>query len=180
MIAYRVDVRKDAKRILRELKGHPKLYQRALSAALNKAATRARSRFVKKLAKEVGLKQKDVRAFTTIRKGRPGELEALVEFNGRALNLIRFNAKQFKKGVRAKPWGKSRMHKGTFIANKGRTVFTRHGEAPRLPIYPVFGPSVPREAAKDHVVTEVDAVMREDLPKLLQHEVERFKAKIKR
>lgn len=177
MIAYRLNVQKDAKRILRELKGHPRLYERALNAALNKAATRARSRFVKKLARETGLKQKDIREFTTIRKSRFGGLTAIVEFNGRTLNLIRFNAKQFKKGVRAKPWGKFRMHEGTFIANKGRTVFIRAGE--RLDIYPVFGPSIPREAAKDHVVTEIDTVMREDLPKLLEAELKRLRSRIK-
>lgn len=117
---------------------------KATARALNRTGDFANTRSVRDLAKATGLKQKDVRAALIRTRATWNRLTYLIASIGKALNLIRFNARQAKAGVSASAWGVRKIYRGTFIANQGRTVFKREGTA-RLPIKPVYGPSLPRE-----------------------------------
>jgi hypothetical protein len=117
---------------------------KATAAALNRTGDYANTLTVRDLSKVTGLKQKDVRTALNRVRATWNNLEYRLAVIGKALNLIRFSARQTKKGVSASAWGKRKIYRGTFIANQGRTVFVRTSKA-RLPIRPVYGPSLPRE-----------------------------------
>lgn len=146
----KIDVRADLAAARRQLYSwQHSAIPKAAASALNRVANHANSLAVRDLAKVTGLKQKDVRAAMSRTRATWANLQARIATIGRALNLIRFAARQTKKGVTASAWGKRRLYRGTFIANAGRTVFKRATvggkRAGRLPIAPVHGPSLPRE-----------------------------------
>ena len=165
----RVDVKADIKAALRELnRVQREQVPKAAARALNTTATQAQGAAVKELAAETGLKQKDVRAAMHRTRATWRNLVAAVVATGRAVNLIRFtrqtrDAARKGAGVRANAWGKSRVYRGTFIGNQGRTVFVREGEA-RLPIKAVHGPSIPREMAREKVLKHLDQTIRTRWP----------------
>lgn len=145
-------------------KKHAAITRRALNRATNRTAASMRSKIAREVSKEMGLRAKDVRAATSLERGRVSRPGATIEARGRPLNLVRFRARQTKRGVRARPWGKPRVYSGTWIGNNGRTVFirtsrkrarsraagvrgssiTKHNQA----IRPVWGPGVARSVAE--------------------------------
>lgn len=171
-----------------ELVGLPKLqrnltmlerqvYPKAMSRAINRTATKVRSVAIKGAAKEMGLKQKDVREHTTLRRAHRGQPEARIEMRGRPFNLIRFRARQLKKGVKARPWGKTRTFQGAFIATVRGTevVFTRErrggDRVGRLPIRALHGPGIAKTAAEPHLAKARRELVATMLPERLEHEL---------
>lgn len=166
-----LDIQSDVDRMVKQMGADVRQVPKALNSTINKTATTIRKEGVRQLAKETGIKQKDIRRDVVIRKSNFQTLSARIRATGSFTNLIRFGARQTKKGVSAAPWKKRRVFKGAFIANKGRTVFVRKGKS-RLPIQPVFGPSLPREFLKKKIITLFNAVglrrFRELFPKELK------------
>lgn len=141
----KIDIKADVAAARRRLTGLQRnVIPQATTRALNRTGDHANTLTVRDLAKVTGLKQKDVRAALQRVRANFSNLTYRLTALGRALNLIRFAARQTKKGVSASAWGKRKIYRGTFIANQGRTVFVRTSEA-RLPIKAVHGPSLPRE-----------------------------------
>lgn len=63
-----------------------------------------------------------------------------------------FAARQFRYGVRAKPWNKPQRFKSAFIVQSiSGHVFKREGKA-RLPIEMLWGPAIPKEMMKEKTV----------------------------
>jgi len=130
------------------LRAVPKGWPRVASRALNKVATWARSRVVKGLAAELGLRQSYIRKkHTRLRRATWRHLGAAVRVEGRKrIRLIEFHARQTARGVSyriGKGGGRKRIAHA-FIATMpgGHTgVYVRTG-AKRLPIAERFGPSV--------------------------------------
>ena len=135
----------------------------ATARALNRTAAEARTQVVRKLASQTGLKQKSIREKLIVVRARRSSLVAELQVSGRPLNLLRFGARQTKRGVSAKAWGKRRVYPGTFLGNRGRTVFKRVG-GKRLPIKPVWGPSIPREFIRNQLDRTIGRVVRERFP----------------
>jgi len=153
----KISVRHELRALSRDLKRvHRKHVEPAARAALNRTGGSVRSVAVKEVARESGIKQKDVRGAVKLDKARKGgPLRAEIQGRGRPLNLIRFAARQLKKGVSAKPWNKKRVYgRGAFIDNDGRTVFKRTG-AGRLPIRGMYGASIATELVRDAVAAAV-------------------------
>lgn len=174
----RIDVRADLSAARRQLYSWQKsAIPKAAAAALNRVGTHANSLAVKELAGVTGLKQKDVREAMSRSRATWANLETRLKTIGRALNLIRFAARQTKKGVTASAWGKRRVYPGTFIANQGRTVFKRRTvggkRAGRLPIDAVHGPSLPREFARATFVRKLETAVtlkwREEFSRQLRY-----------
>ena len=119
------------------------------SRAINRTARTLFTRIKRQVAQDTGLKQKEIASRLMLVKSNKKTLFASVRMVGRWFNLIRFGAKQFKGGVRARAWGERKMYRGAFIANKGRTVFALTKEArekkSRLPIKALVGPNPSRE-----------------------------------
>lgn len=141
----KIDIKGDVAAARRRLNDmQRRILPAATNRALNRTGDHANTLTVRELAGITGLKQKDVRAAMTRVRANFSNLTYRLAAIGRALNLIRFGARQTKKGVSASAWGKRKIYRGTFIANQGRTVFVRTSHA-RLPIKAVHGPSLPRE-----------------------------------
>lgn len=177
--ALRIEIvgAQELERKLREY-GHVAL-PTAMARALNTTAITVRKETIAQVAKAMGLKQKDVRDKSTIRRADRQRLEAVIRFEGEALNMIRFRARQTKRGVSAAPWGQRRLFRSAFIATMpsgGTVVMVRHKESPkyqgRLPIRPVLGPGIAKTANDPELVKERERRIREILPDRLRRELE--------
>lgn len=136
----------------------------AAAHALNRTAQQVRSAAVKEVAQRTGVKQKDVRRVLDITvRATPARLTAVVQATGRTWNLIRLGARQVAKGVSYSAWGKRQLAAGAFLANKGRTVFRRVGKI-RLPIEPLYGPSIPRSMASKAVEDAMRSIIGDRWP----------------
>lgn len=163
-----ISIKADVKRALADLRNDRAAVEKAAARALNRTAQQVMSAAVKEIARETGLKQKDVREALRRVNAKARNLYAAVIAVGHAVNLIRFTKQtrdQARRagGVIANAWGKRKLYAGTFIGNKGRTVFVRKGKA-RLPIRSVHGPSIPREMAREKVRKHIEQVIRARWP----------------
>ena len=127
---------------------------KATSAALNRTASYVRTRVRREVAKQMGLKQKDIQRSITVKRSTTRLLIAAIIGSGKAIPLIRFKGtRQGAAGVRTQAYGATRVLPGTFIAMSrqgGKQVWKRTGKK-RLPIKVIMGPSVPATMANDAV-----------------------------
>jgi len=161
--------------------------------ALNRTATTVRASASRDIAREMGLPVSPVKKKIVIRRARKNRLYAVVRASGRPISLIQFAARQVRKGVSAKAWGKRKLYKGAFIARAkthkadeielrgtSEQVFVRKRSA-RLPIKKLWGPSIPRTMADETILKEIARTIDTTLPKRLEHElrayVQRLRAK---
>ena len=81
-------------------------------------------------------------------KARRGDEEYSIYIKSRYKNVIEFGARQTKRGVSAKVWGKRKIYRGAFIGggrNSGkRLVFKKLKDNPKR-IEALHGASLPRE-----------------------------------
>jgi hypothetical protein len=169
LMTLRVNIKHDVNRALRALGNDRVAVKKAAARALTRTADQVRSAAVKEIARETGIKQKDVRVALKRVRAKPTNLISAVIAIGRAVNLIRFTRqtrRQARKagGVVANAWGVRRLYRGAFIGNAGRTVFTRAPGASRLPIRAKHGPSIPREMAREKVAKHLERVIRTRWP----------------
>lgn len=142
--------------------------------ALNRAASKMSTETVRSVSKVMGVKQKDVRDRLTVRKATKTMQNALLRYRGRPFNLIRFKARQLKKGVKASPWGKRKLWEHAFIAEKNSVKFVairrRRGDkrVGRLPMDALHGPGIAKTAAEDQIAAVREDVMRTVYPAELQ------------
>jgi hypothetical protein len=178
-----IDVKFDVQAALRRNKGRERAVRQAAVRALNRTAQQVQTASVKAIARETGLKQKDVRVAMRRLRAKPSNLVATVIATGKAVNLIRFTrqtrrAARRAGGVIANAWGRKRLYRGTFIGNAGRTVFARTSKA-RLPIEPKYGPSVPRELAREYVAKFVRQTIRTSWPINFQSDLKYYLGRVK-
>ncbi len=162
--------------------GDAKTAHGAFRRAINHTGAKARTRTVRALAKQMGLKQSVVRTRIEERKANYERLEYVLKGSGEPLSLKEFGAKQFAYGVRAKPWGRSQRFEGVFIMagsrNSGRPVagghvFKRTNGSASLPIEKLYGPSIPREMVQGASAIAFSEVTK-DLGTRIQHELGRL------
>ena len=130
-----------------------KRWSRAVNTAVNETGRQTLTMAARLVSKEAGLKARITKKQFTVRKSRPATLTAHVVASGSPIQLIEFGARQTKRGVSAKAWGKRKTYPGTFIATMAsgkRGVFVRKGAA-RLPIRPLYGPGVPGTLAQEKI-----------------------------
>lgn len=154
-----------------------KRLHQSLSVAVNGAARSVRSKSASLIAKESGLRKKDVTPALMIRPySKPSTLSATVRGSGAPLPLIRFKAKQQKKGVKASAWGNAKLYPGTFIATmkSGHTgVFARTSRK-RLPIKELWGPGIAKTMADDAVSRVLEDYGRERLLANVSRQLDRY------
>lgn len=147
--------------------------QTAMSRAINDAGNYARTRVVRTLATQMGLAQGTVRqGLTTI----PARRSLVYELNstGGYLSLKSFDAQQRRAGVSARPWGRRKIFRGTFIIPRfGGQVFRRTTSA-RFPIVKLWGPAMPQELVRDKVPDEFERAAEERLGPRLRHHLDRL------
>lgn len=155
----------------------PPRLQQALSVGVNTTAKQIRTSAARKVAKQGGLKRKDVDpAIRVFPYSTPSTLTAFVRGSGRPIALFKFNAKQTGKGVTANAWGVRKLYKGTFIATmkSGHTgVFARTTKK-RFPIKELWGSGVTQVMSQAIVMSELEAEAKEKLTANVVRQLKRY------
>lgn len=129
--------------------------KRAFSRALNHEGRKAFTAIRRVLRKQTGLKAYDVNNAVKYGQATTNRLQSTIRATGRKEWLRKFGARQFKYGVRARPWNRSQRFNHAFIVKSldGNVFINTRGLNPRSgrknAIRPLFGPSVPEEMLKD-------------------------------
>ena len=144
-----VKVNSNFKKALRDIGNVPKKYvQKAMVTALNKVGAEVFTQAKRELKDATGLKIGVVAKGLAKDKARRGDETYTIRIKSRYKNVIEFGARQTKKGVSAKVWGKRRVYKHAFIAsgkNSGKQlVFGKTRGNPKK-LKALHGPSLPRE-----------------------------------
>ena len=125
-----VKVKSNMKKAIRDIGNVPKKYvQKALVTALNKVGAEVVTQAKRELKDATGLKAGVVAKKIKKDKARRGDETYSIKIKSKYLNLIEFTARQTKRGVSAKAWGKRKIYRGAFIGggrNSGkRLVFKK-------------------------------------------------------
>lgn len=165
MLTIRFDKDK-LKKLERELRNFPRALPKVMSRALTRTATSARTEISRSLASRIGMKIKDVRSRLTLTRATYSNWRSMVRISGRRFGLIKFAARQTKKGVTYRK-GRSRiLIRHAFIATMPsghRGVFIRKA-GPHLPIAEMRGPSLAQVFKGTR--GEVNRIQAESLAKL--------------
>lgn len=113
-----------------------------IARSLNRAGVSARTLLVREVARDLALKQSDVKPHIVTRDARPDTLTFSMEVSGARLSLKVFGARQTRKGVTANTGRGRQVYPGAFIMARNGHVFKRQGRA-RLPIDKLHGASLP-------------------------------------
>ncbi len=122
---------------------------RVIVRSVNKVGVSARRRVVDGIRQTVAIKAKDLRhRYVTLRKANYRRMYATIHISGGRIPLIRWGARQLKRGVsyRINRSGGRKKISGAFIATMDsghQGVYKRRGKA-RLPIDELHGPSIPQ------------------------------------
>ncbi len=157
-----INVETDFRLAQRMLRDVPHVVEKAAVRSLNRTNDSVESLARRMIAKDMGIPAKRVKAGMFKIRAIRNKLSAGTIARGRPINLIRFKARQTKKGVSASAWGTRKVYPGTFIANKGRTVFKRV-EGKHMPsrsgqtkhtqsIRGVWGPSIPKTMLERYIL----------------------------
>lgn len=133
------------------------LAQRAFRLALNKEGRKTFTQVKRALVKQTSIKYGTINQAMTFKASANNDLSIVIRGKGRHISTKEFGARQTKKGVRAKVWGKTQTYPGTFIVQiLGGHVFHRTSDE-RFPIKKHWGPSIPVEMVKDESVETFNA-----------------------
>ncbi len=123
------------------------------------------------LAKQTGAQQKRIRTKLNKVIASASRPEYRIVARDSFMSLKDFSPRQTSKGVSSAPWKKRRVFHGTFFGPGGH-VFRRLGKD-RLPLDRLHGPAIPRELLRGETRSEIDAVIAEQLPIRMAHEITR-------
>jgi len=171
-----VKVKSNMKEALRNLGTvHKKYVQKALVTALNKVGAEVVTQAKRELKDATGLKAGVVAKKTKKDKARRGDEEYSIFIKSRYLNVIEFGARQTKRGVSAKVWGKRKIYRGAFI-NSGRNsgkqlVFKKRKDDPKR-IEALHGASLPREFQRQDMEKIFKKKIKTRFPILFKRAVE--------
>ena len=170
-----VKVNSNFKKALRDIGNVPRKYvQKAMVTALNKVGAEVVTQAKRELKDATGLKAGTVAKKMTKDKARRGDETYSIRIKSRYLNLIEFNAKQTKRGVSAKAWGKRKNYRGTFIGsgrNSGKQlVFKKVKDSKRIKA--VHGASLPREFVREDMEKIFNKKIKTRFPILFKRALE--------
>lgn len=151
--------------------------KRAYRLLINEVGRATYTEVKSQLAKQVGVTQQTVVRRGALRR-RPATNDALeykIISNGEYMPLKDFSPTQFKKGVKAAPWGKRVIFKRSFFVSKaGGHVFKNTGEynskSKRFnAIEKMYGPAIPNEMLKGITRDAFFKVSRRNMQPRLEH-----------
>jgi hypothetical protein len=151
-----VEITIDSRSLEADLRDFPARSGKAMVRALNRGINSARTLGVREIARDTGLKSKDVRDAFKVREASLSRPEARLGTSLKRIPLIKFQARGPEpsrgkgRGVTYRGRNGRERIGGGFIATVGaghRGVFVRKGKG-RLPIREAFGPSLGRVFAK--------------------------------
>ena len=152
----------------------PKKARAAMLHAVNDTGDRARTQVVRSLAKQMGLPYGTVREGLTTRPAQPSALRYQIVSRGGYMSLRSFDPQERRRGISARPWGKRRVFRGTFIVRSlGGQVFRRTTRA-RFPIEKLWGPAMPTEMVRNATPKAFEDSVEVNLPIRLVHHLNRL------
>jgi len=164
----------DVERWIAACKEAPDRGAAAMRMAVNDAGNGARTQVVRTLARQMGVPVTTVRQSLTTIPATPRDLVYELGSVGGYLSLSSFDAQQRRAGVSARPWGRRRIFRGTFIIPRfGGHVFRRTTRA-RFPIQRLWGPAMPQELVRGTVPNVFEREVRQRLPVRLRHHLDRL------
>ena len=171
-----VKVNNNFKKALRDIGNVPRKYvQKAMVTALNKVGAEVVTQAKRELKEATGLKVGVVAKKIKKDKARRGDETYLIFIKSRYLNVIEFGARQTKRGVSAKVWGKRKVYRGAFIGrgrNSGKQlVFKKRKNAPKR-IEALHGASLPREFERQDMAKIFNKKIKTRFPILFKRAVE--------
>ena len=163
------------KKAIRDIGNVPKKYvQKALVTSLNKMGKEVMTQAKRELKDATGLKAGTVAKKMTKDKARRNDETYTIRIKSRYLNLIEFNARQTKKGVSAKAWGKRKNYRGALIGrgqNSGKElVFKKVRDSKRIKA--VYGASLPREFVRQDMEKIFNKKIKTRFPILFKNALE--------
>lgn len=197
-----IDMSSDIDELIKEFKGlQREVFPKALAQTLNRLTATARSRIIKHISADTGIKQKDIREGGITFEGRDRanfkKLYTTIHARRKGFNLVYFaGAKQTPQGVKVKAWKRLQMYEGAFIAplkfpgaggatQSRRQVMMRKrnasgGRVQRLPIKKLWGPSMLNEFTKPATKRIINQVIAENFGKELGKNLAFYAAAAKR
>ena len=171
-----VKVKSNMKEALRNLGTvHKKYVQKALVTALNKVGAEVVTQAKRELKDATGLKAGTVGKKIAKDKARRGDEEYTIRIKSRYLNLIEFGARQTKRGVSAKAWGKRKLYKHAFIGSGRKSgkqlVFGKTRGNPKK-LKALHGPSLPREFHRQDMESLFNKKIKTRFPILFKRALE--------
>lgn len=168
---------------LKRLLPSEKLAKIVMWRALNRGVIAGKTAASREAAKNYAVRQRQVSEKAKIIKPTQGNLEGVISFSGPALNIVDFRvspkqpqpAKRPVLRVTISKNGGQKPYKGAFlIPIRSGTVkaFRRDGKD-RLPISPVYGPSIATLVGGERVRDAVQDRMIEVVVTRLDHEINR-------
>ena len=151
-----------------------KYIQKALVTSLNKIGAEVFTQAKRELKDATGLKVGVVAKGLKKDKARRNDETYSIHIKSRYKNVIEFGARQTKKGVSAKVWGKRRVYKHAFIGsgkNSGKQlVFKRLKGSKRIKA--LHGASLPREFERQDMKKIFNKKIKTRFPILFKRAIE--------
>ncbi len=179
MITIDIDKIKEVEKELGEYKNKAPV---ALSRAINRAASNAKTNASRKVREQYTVKSKDVNSTISITKASTGSLGAVIKSKGERMPLIKFKVSPSSPRPKNPPKvlrvevkkGGLKNLVGAFVANvSGNKVFKRI-TSKRLPIQQLFGPAVPQMLGNISVKEFIENEAKKVFDQRLDHEIERI------
>lgn len=151
-----------------------------LYRALNRTGDQAFTAVKRVLSKETGLKIGRVARALNKRKAFTGRLAYEIVARGGFLKITagNFGARQVRRGVSHRAWGRRQTAQGAFIPSGYSVAFKRLGRE-RLPIRALYGPAIPREMVRGESDQAIRGKVRTVFIPRVLHETERAIASAK-
>lgn len=169
-VQVRIDMR-DVNRALRGIKSGTPI---AISRAMNRTIGSVQTAAVREVARDTGLRSRDVRKAMALERATVQALVAVLRITGRRIPLLAFAARQVRLGVTYRGRLGRGLVRSAFVAtmrSSHRGVFKRWTPR-RLPIVELFGPSLPHVFLKAAIIDTLKALAGPLLEKNLKHEVD--------
>lgn len=167
-------------RAIKLLAGFPHAADKAIGSAIKRAATSGQAHAARTVGKYYFVKAGDFKQYTQTKRRintSAGETTVEIEFRGRHIPLLKFNANVSANGLvraRVKRSSSAEILSHVFktsVGNKHQGLFERVGDK-RLPIEEKFGPSTPQMmSANDDVSQEIGDKVRETFDNRIEHEI---------
>jgi hypothetical protein len=130
----------------------PRRARMALSVGVNATIRQTRAKARQNVAKESSIKAGRVAKGLTIDEySTPSTLSATVLGSGRPISLKEFGARQTRKGVSARVWGRRQMYPGAFIVESIGGHVLHRLTSMRFPIEKMWGAGIAQVMSQDHV-----------------------------
>jgi len=147
--------------------------QRAAARAVDHTGKKLYTQVRRTLASQVGLPVGKTESLGRMgkRASYGSEPSFIIRSSGAPLSLNHFGARQTRKGIKAKPYGKSTLFQSAFfIPRWNNGVYWRVGST-RFPIERVAGPHIPREMVRYKTQELFQEFVSRELPKRTAHEI---------